>query len=118
MHDRRYEYTARVSRVIDGDTIRCFVDLGFNVLVEQTFRLRGIDTWEARHRDPEHRERGRLATAFVEGEMDACKGEVLIRTHKDRTGKFGRYLANVEYFKGASKYGLADELRKHGHAKK
>ena len=112
-----FEYRARVTRVIDGDTLELEIDLGLAVTVNTKIRLYGIDTWEKRHRDPIHRERGLAAKAFVEGEMERCKSEVLVRTHKDRTGKYGRYLANVEYMNGASKCGLADELRKRGFEK-
>lgn len=37
---------AKVERWIDGDTIDAIVDLGFNVLTKQRFRLAGINTPE------------------------------------------------------------------------
>ena len=50
MQKPRDEYIrhAEVVRVVDGDTIRLRVDLGFNTQVTQNFRLWGIDAPELR----------------------------------------------------------------------
>ena len=49
-----HEYKAKVTKVIDGDTIRCDIDLGFDiVMTNQTIRLYGIDTPESRTKDLE-----------------------------------------------------------------
>ena len=41
-----YTYKARLSRVIDGDTVELNVDLGMSVSVKETFRLYGINAPE------------------------------------------------------------------------
>lgn len=41
-----YSYRAAVVRVIDGDTVRLRVDVGFFLTFEQNFRLRGINAPE------------------------------------------------------------------------
>ena len=46
-----YEYKAKLLRVIDGDTVDCVIDLGFNVRLKERVRLKGIDTPETRTRD-------------------------------------------------------------------
>jgi len=44
--DSKRVYTAKVSRVIDGDTIDCSVDLGFFVFILCRFRLARINAPE------------------------------------------------------------------------
>ena len=47
-----YEYHARVTQVVDGDTIVVDIDLGFNVVLsDQSVRLLGVDTPESRTSD-------------------------------------------------------------------
>jgi micrococcal nuclease len=41
-----YQYRATMTRVIDGDTCVCQVDLGFEVFVSLKIRIRGVDTPE------------------------------------------------------------------------
>ena len=44
-----YQYTAKIIKVLDGDTVIIDLDLGFNiVLVNQKVRLAGVDTPESR----------------------------------------------------------------------
>jgi len=65
-----YEYEARVLKVIDADTLRCEIilaDYGFGILdtVTKDIRVQGIDVWEIRHRDQDHRARGEAARSRV-----------------------------------------------------
>lgn len=83
-----YEYTARVLKIVDADTVHLDVDLGFDVRRKDSFRLYAIDAPEMG--TPE----GGAAKAFLE-EHIAVGDVVLIRTEKDRREKFGRYLANL-----------------------
>ena len=53
-----YEYKAKLDRVIDGDTVDCFIDLGFNINIKERVRLKGIDTPETRTRDLEEKVKG------------------------------------------------------------
>ena len=49
-----HEYKSKVTKIVDGDTIKCDIDLGFDiVLSNQTIRLYGIDTPESRTKDLE-----------------------------------------------------------------
>lgn len=85
-----YEYRALVLRVVDGDTIDVDIDLGLFVHVHERLRLYGIDAWE--NRGPE-RPDGLEATAALRGLIE--RKEVVVRTRKDRKGKYGRFLADV-----------------------
>ena len=60
-----YEYKAKLVRVIDGDTIDCIIDLGFDVRLKERIRLKGIDTPETRTRDLEEKKRGFAAKERV-----------------------------------------------------
>ena len=57
-----YQYKAKITRIIDGDTVDCDIDLGFKViLAKQRIRLFGIDTPESRTRDKVEKKYGLLA---------------------------------------------------------
>ena len=52
-----YEYQAELTRIVDGDTLDCIIDIGFSVFVKKRIRLYGIDTWESRTRDLEEKKK-------------------------------------------------------------
>ena len=86
-----YEYRARVLSVYDGDTIRADIDLGLCVkLCNQQLRLYGINTPEVRG---SYRLKGIAARDALRSLIDG--EDVKIVTHKDRTGKYGRWLVEV-----------------------
>ena len=90
-----YEYKAKVTKIVDGDTIKCDIDLGFDLfLSNQTIRLYGIDTPESRTRDKEEKYYGNISKQFLN---DYCpKGSyITLRTHLDKKGKFGRILGEL-----------------------
>ena len=92
-----YEYKGTVVKVVDGDTIDVMVDLGFKTYKEVRVRLNGIDTPEIyRPSCNEELEHGRQAKVYVENMI--LDKEVTIQTHKDRTGKYGRYIASVFFY--------------------
>jgi micrococcal nuclease len=85
-----YEYSAKVVRVVDGDTVDVDIDLGFGVVyANQRISLYGIDTPESRTRDPIEKKFGKLASKFLE---EAIGERCVIRTRKDGKGKYGRIL--------------------------
>ena len=61
--NKLYHYSAEVTRVVDGDTVDAFVDLGFDMHSKQRVRLFGINTPECRTRDKEEKKRGLAAKA-------------------------------------------------------
>lgn len=81
-------------RVIDGDTVKADVDLGFNVwLHDQSIRLADIDTPELKSQDRLHSEAARLAQKRVM-ELIGDRPINLI-TKSRRRDKFGRILASI-----------------------
>ena len=88
-----FEYSARVDEVIDGDTIDVSIDLGFNVLHTLRIRLYGINTPETRTRDKEEKAKGLKAKARLK---ELIEGKIVkIKTRKDETEKYGRYLGII-----------------------
>ena len=89
-----YEYKAKLLRVIDGDTVDCVIDLGFNVRLKERVRLKGIDTPETRTRDLEEKKRGFAAKERVQ-EAFKYSDEFTIITEIDKKGKYGRILGTI-----------------------
>jgi micrococcal nuclease len=88
-----YEYNCEVKRVVDGDTVDVVIDLGFDIAYSSRVRLFGIDTPESRTRDKDEKARGLISKDFLKSYLD--KGGVVIRTRKDKKGKFGRVLGEM-----------------------
>ena len=88
-----YEYNCKVTRVVDGDTVDVIIDLGFDISYSSRVRLFGIDTPESRTRDKDEKARGLISKDFLKSYLD--KGGVVIRTRKDKKGKFGRILGEM-----------------------
>lgn len=91
-----YEYRIKIVKVIDGDTVDVDIDLGFGVwLKKERVRLFGIDTPESRTRDKEEKKFGLAAKEYLKASLK--KGTPILRTRKDKTGKFGRILGELLY---------------------
>lgn len=91
-YDFLYHYKAIVISVYDGDSLRVSVDLGMNTWIHNvSLRLNGIDAPEIRGSE---RPQGLVSRDAV---RDWCPvgSNVIIRTVKDRTEKFGRWMADV-----------------------
>ena len=90
-----YEYKCEVTRVVDGDTCDCILDLGFSIMHKCRVRLYGIDTPESRTRDLDEKARGKLASKYLQESIDSGK-EIMLRSElKDSKGKYGRVLGSI-----------------------
>lgn len=101
-----YEYKFKLTKVIDGDSIRGVCDCGFKMSVKVNGRLYGIDTEESRTRDPVTKRYGLLAKEFVKRFFKEGKSFTLESKSLD---KYGRTLAVVTNEDGVC---LNDELVK------
>ena len=91
-----YEYSCKIVRVVDGDTVDVDIDLGFGVWMHnERIRLHGIDTPESRTRDLEEKKFGLLAKDQVEHFLPKDSIQTLV-TVKDKAGKFGRILGKFK----------------------
>ena len=88
--EQLFTYKAGVKKIIDGDTLIARVHLNFRMFITQKFRLRGIDCPEIA--TPE----GKRAKRFVEERLKGLDF-IVIKTHKDTTDKYERYLTDVFY---------------------
>jgi micrococcal nuclease len=88
-----YEYNAIVDRVVDGDTIKCTIDLGFSTWKKVTVRMEGINTPESRTRDKEEKKRGLAAKARLIEMLGYNDNKCVLKV--SGLGKFGRALATV-----------------------
>ena len=91
-----------VTKVVDGDTLDCVFDLGFDVRFESRVRLLGIDTPESRTRNLNEKVYGLLSKKHLKEWVhwavmsDRDDIEIQIRCpEKDSRGKFGRILGEV-----------------------
>jgi len=93
-----YEYKARVVRVVDGDTMDVSIDLGFGVYKRERIRLAGINTPETFgvKKTSDEYAAGMAAKEFVQS-VCPVDSIIVIRTDKDKQGKYGRYIAYVFY---------------------
>ena len=85
------EYQCELIKVVDGDTIDCFIDLGFKLKTKKRVRYMGIDTWESRTRDKEEKVKGLAAKAR---NKELLEGGVF-KLKSFGTGKFGRVLGEI-----------------------
>ena len=90
-----YEYSCKVDRVVDGDTIDVVLDLGFDIMFKSRVRLYGIDTPESRTRNKDEKVRGKMAGSFLKDAVDNGAQVVIQTKLKDSRGKYGRVLGNV-----------------------
>ena len=108
-----YEYSAELTRIVDGDTLDCIIDIGFSVFVKKRVRLYGIDTWESRTRDLEEKKKGLAAKAYVKDLLEnSDEGKFKIVSHG--VGKYGRCLGEL-FIKGHDT-SVNELLKENGHA--
>jgi endonuclease YncB( thermonuclease family) len=88
---RLHLYSAMLEKVVDGDTLILFIDLGFDVWRSQRVRLRGIDAPER------NTPAGERAKVFVEEKMRGNR-RVVVQTF--RIDIYGRYVGDVFYLLG------------------
>ena len=72
-----YEYQATLDRVVDGDTVDCWIDLGFKCQVHKRIRFYGLDTWECRTRDKEEKKKGLAAKARTKELLENGKQKII-----------------------------------------
>lgn len=82
----RYLYTARLDRVIDGDTLSVYINLGMGIETRQKLRLRYLDAPEL------STSRGRKVKEWLTRYLRRCP-VLVFKTHK--SDKYARYLVDV-----------------------
>jgi len=108
-----YEYQAELLRVVDGDTLDCRIDLGFDVWVKKRVRLFGVNTPESRTRDLEEKKRGIAAKNRLIEILKNNFGKFILISHE--TGKYGRVLGELKINIDEDIINVKDLLIKEGH---
>jgi len=85
------EYQCELIKVVDGDTIDCYIDMGFDLKIKKRVRYMGIDTWESRTRNKEEKVKGLAAKARNKELLE----ESVFKLKSFGTGKFGRVLGEI-----------------------
>ena len=79
---KKHGYSAKLDRVVDGDTADAMIDLGFNTWVKKRIRFYGVDTWESRTRDLEEKKLGLAAKAYVKDLLEnSDEGKFSVISH-------------------------------------
>ena len=93
-----YEYQAKYIKVVDGDTVDLDIDLGLDIHHQVRVRLYGINTPELHSSDSEVLKKAKEAKLFLFNILtlpNLRSKDLLIKTQKDKTEKYGRYLAEI-----------------------
>ena len=77
-----YKYSAKLIKVVDGDTVDLLVDLGFHIQTKIRFRLANIDAPE----------RGQLGYAQTNSRLAELISNAEILVESIKTEKYGRWL--------------------------
>jgi len=124
-----YEYNCKITRIVDGDTMDCDIDLGFGVWIhKERVRIYGIDTPESRTRDLVEKRFGLAAKDFAKKFLLDHDPEVtLVCKEYDAKGKFGRILGDfrckskmlsqvmVEFYHAVPYYGQSKDKIEESH---
>ena len=109
----KHIYSAKLQRVVDGDTCDALIDLGFDTWVKKRIRFYGVDTWESRTRNLEEKKKGLAAKAYVKDLLEnSDEGKFLLKSHG--VGKYGRVLGEL-CVKG-NDTSVNELLKENGHA--
>ena len=110
---KKFGYSCKLDRVVDGDTCDALIDLGFDTFVKKRIRFYGVDTWESRTRNKEEKVKGLAAKAYVKDLLEnSDDGKFSIISHG--VGKYGRVLGEI-FVKGQEK-SVNELLKENGHA--
>lgn len=116
---KQYCYKAEVVKVVDGDTLDVMIDLGLDTFKAERIRVAGINTPETYgvRKDSVEYHKGMKAKESVSFKIPPGT-TIYLKTQKDKTGKYGRYLAKIYYKENLEWFNLGEELIKEGHAVK
>jgi len=108
----------KINRVLDGDTIDCTIDLGFDLYKKERVRIAGVDTPEKRTRNAEEKVLGIDATNWLKDKLSgAISGDddLIIRTELiGGVGKYGRLLGWC--YVGDAEISLNEQMIEEGYA--
>ena len=103
-----YEYNVRIDRVVDGDTVDCWIDLGYNLQIHKRIRFAGVNAPETRTRDLEEKKRGLVAKEWLINNIDpkavGSSKEIMLKSYE--YGKYGRVIGELFIVSGSRKQSI------------
>ncbi len=92
-----YQYKVRkILDIIDGDTLKVELSLGFNIYYEITLRLVDINAPEVRTLNEEVKKYGLRAKEKIEEYLGGGNGDIIVSTLKPKPeDKYGRVLGTL-----------------------
>lgn len=107
----KFIYSAKVIKVVDGDTVKLEIDLGFHITWSTNCRLSGINADELKDRNPLLKEAAQIAKKYLETILP--EGEIVTIKSKS-LDKYKRPIAEIITKNGIN---VNEDLIKSGHAK-
>ena len=116
----KYNYRAKLVRVVDGDTVDALIDVGFDIWFKKRIRFKGVDTWESRTRNLEEKALGLKAKARTKELLEKVSSKSgYFRLKSYGLGKYGRVLGEIFIMDNEGKqWNINETLIKEGHAYK
>jgi len=103
-----YEYRVSIDRVVDGDTVDCWIDLGYNLKIHKRIRFAGVNAPETRTRDKEEKKRGLLAKDWLINKIDpkvvGSEKQIILKSYE--YGKYGRVIGELFIVSGSRKQSI------------
>ena len=103
-----YEYNVRIDRVVDGDTVDCWIDLGYNLQIHKRIRFAGVNAPETRTRDLEEKKQGLIAKEWLINKIDpkavGSSKEIMLKSYE--YGKYGRLIGELFIVSGSRKQSI------------
>ena len=114
----KYNYKAKLVRVVDGDTVDALIDVGFDIWFKKRIRFKGIDTWESRTRNLEEKALGLKAKARTKELLESVSSKSgYFRLKSYGLGKYGRVLGELFIMdKEGKQWNINKTLINEGHA--
>jgi micrococcal nuclease len=91
-----YFYKVKRIRVVDGDTIEATLDLGFNISLNISLRLKNVYAPELRSSNTTEKELGLKVKTFLESTVQKHSNSLYVSTEKDVT-TYDRYVGILYY---------------------
>lgn len=93
-----YQYKCKIVEVIDGDTVKVDIDVGFSIGMNNlVIRILGIDSPESRTQDPIEKSFGLLSKKRLEELLPVNSIQIVKTTVDDKYGRMlGDFIVNNE----------------------
>jgi micrococcal nuclease len=109
-----YTYSAKLIRVINGDTLDLDIDLGFDLSTKQRLKLHGVNAPDSRSMDIDIKQKGIDAKQRL---IDLLTKEFKVTTILNKRGKYGRILGFIYVIDSkGNEVNVGEVLVEEGHA--